>query len=74
MAIINRNVNHPNYKLGCGNSSELKMVIIVRGIMVETFKSRIKTSNLVEMFILNYLLIRNMAPLENRFLIILIDP
>ena len=34
--------------------------------MIETFPSRIKASNLAEMFILAYSLIRNMAPLQNK--------
>ena len=34
--------------------------------MVETFTSRIKASNLAEMFVLPYSFIRNMASLENR--------
>ena len=40
-------------------------VAIVRGIMVETFTSRIKAPNLADMFVLTYSLIKSMAPLEN---------
>ena len=37
--------------------------------MVETFTSRIKASNLAEMFVLTYSLIRNIAAHENRPLV-----
>ena len=40
---------------------------LVRGVMVETFKSRIKVSG-CQMFILGYLLIKNMARREIRTL------
>ena len=33
--------------------------------MVETFTSRIKATNLTQMFVLTYSLLRNMAPHEN---------
>ena len=38
--------------------------LTVRGIMLETFTSRIKVSNFAEMFILGYLLRKNMTSRE----------
>ena len=38
--------------------------VIVRRIMVETFTSRIKVSNFAKLFVLGYLLRKNMAPRE----------
>ena len=40
----------------------MHITLLVREIMVETFTSRIKLSNFAEIFVLGYLLRKNMAP------------
>ena len=42
----------------------MHITLLVREIMVETFTSRIKLSNFAEIFVLGYLLRKNMAPRE----------
>ena len=44
---------------------------LVRGIVLETYASEMKASNLAEIFILTYTLIIDMAPPENRHLCML---